>query len=128
MVDKVFTVRVELLVAGLGVKVTVLPDGWPVRLRVTDPLKPLLGVTFTVFVAVLPRLTDWEVGLTEREKSGGTLVTVTLAVPLTVPLAAVTVNGPPAVEPAVNKPDELMPPPPLTDQVNVGCGLKGCAN
>ena len=51
-------------------------------------------------------------------------VTVTLAVPFTLPLAAVTVKGPPAVEPAVNKPDALMLPP-LTDHVNEGCGLKG---
>ena len=43
----VFTVRVEVVAAGFGVKVTVLPDGWPVRLRVTDPLNPLTGVMVT---------------------------------------------------------------------------------
>ena len=59
-----------------------------------------------------PRLIDRVVGLAESEKS----VTDTLAVPLTPPLAAVTVNGPPAVEPALNRPDELIVPPPLTDQ------------
>jgi hypothetical protein len=49
---------------------------------------------------------------------------VTWAVPFTLPLAAVTVNGPPAVEPAVNNPAALMVPPPTdTPQVNVGCGL-----
>src|SRR5207245_1923765 len=69
-----------------------------------------------------------EVGLTESEKSDGTLVTVTLAVPLTPPLVAFTVKGPPPVEPAVNNPDRLMVPPPLTDQANVGCGLLGLPN
>jgi hypothetical protein len=48
LVVNVFTVRVEVVAAGLGVKVTVLPEGWPVRLRVTNPLKPLIGVIVTV--------------------------------------------------------------------------------
>ena len=60
------------------------------------------------------------VGLAESEKS----FTVTLAVPLTPPLAAVTVNGPPGVV-AVNRPDPLIDPPPLTDQVNDGWELSG---
>ncbi len=76
----------------------------------------------------LPWRTRCKAGLTESEKSGDTLVTVTLAVPLTLPLPAVTVKGPPPVAPAVNNPDELMVPPPLTDQVNVGCGLIGLPN
>ena len=127
--ESVLTVSVEVPVAGLGVKVTVDPEGWPVTLRVTPPLKPFDGVIITVYVAVLPRLTDCEVGLTESEKSAaGRLMTVTLAVPFRVPLVAVTVKGPPAVEPAMNKPDELMVPPPLTDQVNAGCGLIGLPN
>ena len=75
----------------------------------------------------MPRRTDCAVGLTESEKSAGTVVTVTLAVPLTLPLVAVTVKEP-AVEPAVNKPAVLMVPPPLTVQVNVGCGLTGWPN
>ena len=61
---------------------------------------------------------DREAGLAESEKS----VTETLAVPVRPPLAAVTVNGPPAVEPALNRPDEPIVPPPLTDQANDGCG------
>ncbi len=91
-------------------------------------MKPLSLVMVTVYVAVLPRLTDCEVGLTEIVKSGGALVTVTLAVPFTLPLDAVTVKGPPALEPAVNKPDELIVPPPLAVQLNVGCGLSGWPN
>ena len=76
----------------------------------------------------MPRAADCEAGLTESEKSAGTLVTVTLAVPLTLPLVAVTVKGPPAVGPAVNKPDPLMAPPPLTVQVKDGCGLTRLPN
>ena len=66
------------------------------------------------------RLMDREFGLTKSEKS----VTVTLAVPVTPPLAAVTVKFEPTVV-AVNRPAELIEPPPLTDQVNVGCGVSG---
>ena len=51
-------------------------------------------------------------------------VTVTLAVPLTLPLVAVTVNGPPAALPAVNSPLlEIVPPPP-TVQPKLGCGTR----
>ncbi len=74
---------------------------------------------------VPPVTTEAEDGETVMEVSTGGLVTVTLAVPLTLPLAAVTVKGPPAVEPAVNSPLELIVPPPLTDQVKVGCGFSG---
>ena len=42
------TLRVELVVAGLGVNETLAPEGWPLRLRVTDPLKPLDGLIATV--------------------------------------------------------------------------------
>jgi hypothetical protein len=50
------------------------------------------------------------------------VVTATLAVPLTPPLAAVTVYGPPAVLPAVKSPLLLIVPPPLTVQVKLGWG------
>jgi hypothetical protein len=42
--DEVLTVSVDVLV----VNVTVEPDGWPLRLRVTEPEKPLDGLTVTV--------------------------------------------------------------------------------
>ena len=126
--DDVFTLSVDALVVGERVNVTVEPDGWPLRLRITDPENPLDGVTVTVYVAVLPRRTETEAGLTESEKSADRPVTVTLAEPLTLPLVAVTVNGPPAVEPAVNRPAALIVPPPPTDQVNAGGGLIGWPN
>ena len=44
----VCTLSVELVVAGLGVNVAVDPEGSPATLRLTDPLKPLLGVIVTV--------------------------------------------------------------------------------
>jgi hypothetical protein len=72
---------------------------------------------------VSPRLTDCAVGLTESEKSGDTPVTVTLAVPCTLLLAAVTVNVP-VVAPAVNRPDESIVLSPVTDQV-MGWGSIG---
>jgi hypothetical protein len=65
-------------------------------------------------------LIDREGGLADSEKS----VTVTLAVPVTPPLAAVTVKGPPGVV-AVNRPVVEIDPPPLTDQVNDGWELSG---
>jgi hypothetical protein len=49
----------------------------------------------------------------------GAAVTVTLAVPVFPLLAAVTVNGPPAVPPAVNRPPLEIDPPPETVQTNV---------
>ena len=54
-------------------------------------------------------------------RTGG-LVTVTWAVPDTLPLLAVTVNSP-AVVPAVNTPLPLIVPPPDTPHEKVGCGL-----
>jgi len=70
-----------------------------------------------------------EAGLEESKKSVTvTAVTVTLAVPLTPPLAAVTVKGPPAVV-AENRPAApMVPTPPPTDQLNVGCGLSALPN
>ena len=55
-------------------------------------------------------------------------VTVTLAVPLTLPLAALTVYGPPAALPAVKSPLLLIVPPPLTVQLKLGCGTMGLPN
>ena len=66
---------------------------------------------------------DRELGLTVSEKSAAA-VTQTEAVPVTPPLAAVTVKLLPTVV-AVNRPDEVIVPPPLTDQLNDGCGFIG---
>jgi hypothetical protein len=73
---------------------------------------------------VPPRFTDREAGLTDSEKSAGTLVTVRLAVPVLPPPAADTMKVP-AVAPAVTCPEELIVLSPVTDQVKVGCGLNG---
>src|SRR5438552_10650119 len=103
----------------MGLNVTMEPDGWPLRLSVTAPSKPFIGPIVTVYVAVPPRLTDCEAGLTPSVKSGGTLVTVRLAVLLRPALAAVTVNVP-AVGPAVTNPDwSIVVSPGVTDQVKV---------
>src|SRR4029079_14647136 len=77
---------------------------------------------------VPPTWTEADAGLTLIVvRTGVAAVTVTLAVLLTPPLAAVTVNGPPGVV-AENNPVPSMVPPPFTDHVNVGCGfMRLCA-
>jgi len=55
--------------------------------------------------------------------SPGQLWIVTLAVETREPEVAVTVYGPPALDPAVKRPVEaLIDPPPLAVQLNAGCG------
>ena len=44
----VFSWKLEVVVAGLGVKRDCAPDGKPVTLSVTDPVNPLVGVMVTV--------------------------------------------------------------------------------
>ena len=61
-------------------------------------------------------------------RTGGGAVTVTLAVPLTPPLAAVTVYGPPAVLPALKSPLPPIVPPPLTVQVKTGWDARTAPN
>src|SRR5215471_15853033 len=114
---------VDVLVVLLGLKLTVVREGCPLPLNWTAPLNPPEEVTVTIQVVLEPRVIVREAGEAESEKSD-TAVTLTLAVPFTPPLDAVTVKGPPVVVPAVNKPDELMLPP-LTVQLKVGCGLIG---
>ena len=76
----------------------------------------------------MPVCTEALAGETVIVVRTGGVVTLTLAVPPTPLLDAVTVKGPPVVVPAVNKPNELMLPPPLTVQLKVGCGLIGLPN
>src|SRR5207248_2400936 len=124
-----FTVSVELLpeVTEVGLTMAVAPLGVPLTARLTVPALPLVTAVEMVLVALEPCAMLNDVGDALMEKSGGGAVTVTLAVTLRLPLAAVTVKVP-GVEPAVNKPDVLMVPPPLTDQVKVGGGFIGWPN
>jgi hypothetical protein len=46
--DRVLIVRLDVPVARFGVNVAVDPDGWPLRLSVTDPLKPFAGLIVTL--------------------------------------------------------------------------------
>jgi hypothetical protein len=48
------TVRVEDVVAGSGLKAALARDGRPLTLRVTAPVKPLLGVIVTTYVTLPP--------------------------------------------------------------------------
>ena len=59
---------------------------------------------------------------------GDVALTVTLAVPFTLPLDAVTVYGPPGVASAVNNPAVLIVPPPSTFQLIGGCDTKPTPN
>ena len=74
-----------------------------------------------------PVATEAVAGETVILVSTGGAVTVTLAVPLALALDAVTVNGPPTVL-ALNRPELLIVPPPLTVQANTGCVLTGWPN
>ena len=54
-----------------GLKVALAPLGRPDALSETDPLKPLVGVTVTVYAGVFPpAVTLCEFGLADSEKSG----------------------------------------------------------
>src|SRR4051794_23748233 len=100
---------------------TVVPAGAPFAVNVTLPENPEIGVIVTVYVAAAPpRAMVTVAGLTESEKSGA-LVTLTWAVSETSPAEALTVNGPPAVDPAMKRPLASIAPPPLTPQLMVGC-------
>jgi hypothetical protein len=48
----VLTVRVEDAVAGLGLKLALARDGRPLTLKVTVPVKPLLGVMVTPYITL----------------------------------------------------------------------------
>lgn len=69
----------ELTVVG-GLNVADTPAGRPEAVKVTLPLKPLMGENPTVVLAVPPWLTDTLEGETASEKSGGAGFTVKLMV------------------------------------------------
>jgi hypothetical protein len=80
-------------------------------------------------VVVVPD-TGFGAALAATARVGGLLITVALAVPWTPEFGsvAVTVNGPPAVAPAVKRPLVSIVPPPPTTQSNVGCAAIGSPN
>jgi hypothetical protein len=79
-----------------------------------------MGVTVPKLVVALVPSRTWASATGLRVTVPPPAVTVTCAVPLLPPLAAVTVNGPPAVAPAVKSPAVLIVPPPETVHVKVG--------
>src|ERR1700731_1620706 len=92
------TVRLEDVVAGLGLKLALAREGRPLRLKVTMPMKPLLGVIVTTYVTLPPWWpTDRLLGDALSEKSGGggggVTVSVTDVVWVSVPLVPVMVSG-----------------------------------
>jgi len=65
----IVSVEVALAVIGFGLKLAVVPLGRPLMLRVTE-LEPLIAVALTTVVALEPpRVTERELGETERPKS-----------------------------------------------------------
>jgi hypothetical protein len=112
------TLNVSVAVAPDEAKPNVTPVGRPEIPTETVPEKPLMAVNVKVLSPLEPCLTVNVLGFTVMVKLGP-LVTVTEAPPVTVPLAAVTVNGPPVVF-AVKSPVELIVPPPVVVQVNDG--------
>jgi hypothetical protein len=59
-------VNVLVEVAGFGLKPAVTPDGSVPVLKLTLPLKPLIGVIVIVLVAVWPCMTLTEPGFADR--------------------------------------------------------------
>jgi hypothetical protein len=62
---------VELTEAGFGVKVYVAPAGNPLSESATSPVKPFVGISVTVYDAVLPRTIETVDGAALTVKSGG---------------------------------------------------------
>jgi len=92
VVPEVVTVRVvvpaPVIVAGLNVAVA--PDGSPVTVGVTVPLKPLTAVVLTVYVVLAPATTVCVAGAGTRVKS--TTLSVTGKLCTTVPFVPVMVT------------------------------------
>ena len=90
--------RVEDVVAGLGLKLPLAREGRPLRLKATIPVKPLLGVIVTMYVTLPPWWpTDRLLGdaLSEKSAGGGGAVTVSVTdvVCVSDPLVPVMVSG-----------------------------------
>jgi len=85
-------VDVPLPVTEVGLKVAVEFVGSPLTLNDTVPVKPLIGVTFTVYVALLPRTTVSDDGVAETENEFTTRVTVVECVRLGLVLVPVIVS------------------------------------
>jgi hypothetical protein len=75
VVDVVATVSVDVSAdgtsTGFGLKLAVEAAGSPLTVRVTGPVKPLLGVIEIEYVAVFPRTTVTVAGDALSAKSGG---------------------------------------------------------
>jgi hypothetical protein len=85
VLEVVAIVSVELAPAAIevGLNEAVAPVGSPlVTLRFTVPVKPLSAATPTVYVVLLPWLTDWVAGEAEIVKLGASEVIGTICIPL----------------------------------------------
>jgi hypothetical protein len=87
------TVIVELPVAGFGLNDAAAPDGSPLELSETEPVKPAAGVTDTAYVVDEPLVTVLLAGVAESEKSGAETTSVTFVLCVSEPLVPVIVTG-----------------------------------
>jgi hypothetical protein len=53
-----------------GLKLPLAPEGSPLTLNVTVPVKPFCAATVVVYVVELPATTDCDAGVAEMVKSG----------------------------------------------------------
>ncbi|HET6985867.1 MAG TPA: hypothetical protein VFI00_04595 [Kribbella sp.] len=72
-----FKVAVPGAVTGLPIQVAVAFAGSPDAFKLTEPAKPPTDATLTVYVAVCPRVTVTDDGLTATPKSGLLTTSVT---------------------------------------------------
>jgi hypothetical protein len=66
-----------------GLKEAVAPEGNPLAVKLTAPVKPFSAPTLTEYVAVPPEFTDAVAGVAESEKSGFGEPSGTICMPLT---------------------------------------------
>jgi hypothetical protein len=80
----VVTLRSELEPAAgeAGLNEPFAPAGRPVRVKLTEPVKPLRAPTFTVYFAVPPGVTETLDGVADNVKSGGRVTSKVTAVVL----------------------------------------------
>ena len=92
----VATVSVELVAGGrftdVGLSMQVDLGGQPLTVRPTVPINPFAGVTVTVYVVLLPCLTDRDEGEAEIPKSGAFTTSCTVVEWVRVPLVPVIVR------------------------------------
>ncbi len=121
------TLLPEAALIDAGANAAVTPFGSPDIVSDADELKPFCATSESASVPVVPFFNVTETVAAAILKVGAG-VTVTVDDPLTPPLEAATVYGPPTVAALHTPVDAPMEPPPDVDQVKAGWLLKGLPN